>query len=94
MSPQLDARERLGPWPRVLLAAWAVMLVAVLAVARRLEPDPRGFGTHEQLGLSPCAFRATTGRPSLRARRPEADESFLHRLICVAVAAGQHDKLT
>lgn len=63
MSPQVDARERLGRRPRVLLAAWAVALVAVLVVARRLEPDPRGFGTHEQLGLSPCAFRAATGRP-------------------------------
>ena len=32
-------------------------------MARTLEPDPRGFGTHEQLGLRPCAFATLTGRP-------------------------------
>jgi hypothetical protein len=55
--------ERLSWVTRGLLAAFALGLVATLLVARRLEPDPRGFGTHTQLGLLPCAFRATTGRP-------------------------------
>ncbi len=55
--------ERPGRPTRALLAAFAVGLATVIVVARRLEPDPRGFGTHEQLGLSPCAFKATTGRP-------------------------------
>ena len=32
-------------------------------MARRLEPDPKGYGTHTQLGLRPCVFRATTGHP-------------------------------
>jgi hypothetical protein len=40
----------------------ALGLAGVFAVARRLEPDPRGFGTHTQLGLSPCAFAVITGR--------------------------------
>jgi hypothetical protein len=35
----------------------------MLGVARRLEPDARGFGTHQQLGLGPCAFATMTGRP-------------------------------
>jgi Protein of unknown function (DUF2752) len=38
-------------------------LATVLVVARGLEPDPRGFGTHTQLGLWPCSFKVTTGRP-------------------------------
>ena len=63
MNPQVVASERLGRMPRVFLAAFALALVAVLVVARRLEPDPRGYGTHTQLGLPPCAFRAATGRP-------------------------------
>ncbi len=33
-----------------------------MVVARRLEPDPRGFGTHTQLGLPRCAFLTVTGR--------------------------------
>jgi hypothetical protein len=39
----------------------AIGLAAVLGVARRLEPDPRGFGTHTQLGLAPCLFARVTG---------------------------------
>jgi hypothetical protein len=54
---------RLGRATRAALAAGALALAAALATAGRLAPDPRGYGTHEQLGLPPCAFRALTGRP-------------------------------
>jgi hypothetical protein len=37
--------------------------VAVLAIARRVAPDPSGLGTHVQLGLPPCGFLAWTGLP-------------------------------
>jgi len=43
---------------------WAVAAscaAAVLVIAAALDPDPRGFGTHTQLGLPPCAFAALTG---------------------------------
>ncbi|WZO96520.1 DUF2752 domain-containing protein [Isosphaeraceae bacterium EP7] len=53
----------LGGWCRGALAAAALGLIAVLAVARLVEPDPRGYGTHERLGLSPCAFLTLTGKP-------------------------------
>lgn len=53
----------LGRWSRLSLVLLAVGLVALLAVARRLEPDPRGHGTHLQLGLSPCVFLEGTGIP-------------------------------
>jgi Protein of unknown function (DUF2752) len=36
----------------------ALMLVAT---ARSLTPDPRGYGTHEQLGLGACSFTRLTG---------------------------------
>ncbi|MFI5309247.1 MAG: DUF2752 domain-containing protein [Polyangiales bacterium] len=45
-------------WATVLAAA-----LAVLALSRFLQPDPSGFGTHTQLGLPPCAFRAITSLP-------------------------------
>jgi hypothetical protein len=42
--------------------AAAAGLVGLLGLARTLEPDPRGFGTHTQLGLGPCTFATITGR--------------------------------
>ena len=41
----------------------ALGLSAVFGVARWLEPDPKGFGTHTQLGLPPCHFAWVTGHP-------------------------------
>ncbi len=43
--------------------AIAALSAAVLGVARMLTPDPRGFGTHTQLGLPACAFRQFTSLP-------------------------------
>lgn len=36
---------------------------AVLATALYLTPDPRGFGTHQQLGLGTCTLMQITGYP-------------------------------
>jgi hypothetical protein len=47
-------------WTMVLLA---LGLLAVFALARWLEPSPKGFGTHTQLGLPPCHFAWVTGHP-------------------------------
>ncbi len=44
-----------------------LILIAIasftLVIARILQPSPKGFGTHEQLGLPPCAFLHLTGFP-------------------------------
>jgi hypothetical protein len=53
--PVLSSSTR---WAMVL---GAIGLAAVLGVACRLEPDPRGYGTHTQLGLFPCMFAQVTG---------------------------------
>jgi len=37
-------------------------LLAVLLLASQLRPDPRGWGTHEQLGLPPCTFLILSGK--------------------------------
>ncbi|MCG8450556.1 MAG: DUF2752 domain-containing protein [Pirellulales bacterium] len=57
-KPSDDAFSR---GQRILLAAVAAGGLLLLMAARYLEPDPRGFGTHEQLGLTPCYFRQSTG---------------------------------
>jgi hypothetical protein len=45
-----------------LLAVCGLALAGLMLVARNLTPSPRGFGTHEQLGLPPCTFLTATGR--------------------------------
>lgn len=63
MHPHPSDRPRLAGPVRIALISLAAGLVGLLGVARWLEPDPRGHGTHTQLGLGPCAFAALTGRP-------------------------------
>lgn len=73
-----------SPWPTVTIwrwtfpratgaerLAWAALLVlslSLLATAASIAPDPRGFGTHEQIrifgrGLEPCGFKVQFGKP-------------------------------
>ncbi len=53
--------ERPTPGIRLLMGLFAAGLISVFALACRLQPDPRGFGTHLQLGLPPCQFKELTG---------------------------------
>ena len=52
---------RLAIGGRVVLVVLCLFLVSGFRFAYSLEPDPRGFGTHEQLGLPACSFRAWAG---------------------------------
>jgi Protein of unknown function (DUF2752) len=58
-----SADHPLGWLVRCLLLAVAAGILGILVLARKLEPDPRGFGTHTQLGMRPCSFLRMTGRP-------------------------------
>ena len=56
----------IAPEPRGTKLIYLFVLVsstAVLALAARLAPSERGYGTHQQLGLPPCSFPALTGFP-------------------------------
>ena len=48
---------------RVGLLVAMVLMAAGFALARSLDPDPRGFGTHQRLGLPECTFRLLWNRP-------------------------------
>lgn len=48
---------------RVWLLAASVLLVAGFALARSLQPDGRGYGTHQQLGLPECSVQLLWSRP-------------------------------
>ena len=58
-----EAGFTLSPAARGLLAMWGLFLVAGFSLAFSLEPDPRGFGTHQSLGFPPCTFRTLVGIP-------------------------------
>ena len=82
---------------------WAFVLVAcvaILATARYLVPDPRGYGTHVQLTRGPCLFKHITGIPCAtcgmttsfaHATRLQMDKAFAAQpfgaLLCVLIAA-------
>lgn len=51
------------PQHRFVLLAAAAAPLGLLAAALLLEPDARGFGTHEQLGLPPCTPMRLWGVP-------------------------------
>ncbi len=55
-------------WLRVLLVVFALLAVAVFAVAARLDPyyadgSARSEETHRQLGLPSCTFKFAVGVP-------------------------------
>ncbi|MFO1077638.1 MAG: DUF2752 domain-containing protein [Planctomycetota bacterium] len=53
-----------APWLDRLAAALVLAAaVAAVAVLWPLTPDPRGFDTHTQLGLSPCSWPEHYGYP-------------------------------
>jgi hypothetical protein len=54
-----------APWNSYRLAALVVTLasLAILVVAALVTPNPRGVGTHKQLGLTACGFYERTGYP-------------------------------
>jgi hypothetical protein len=54
---------RAGIEERLWAGAWAASALALLVTASSLHPARAGFGTHEQLGLPPCVWMATFGKP-------------------------------
>lgn len=60
IAPDPSGEARRDRWVWLGVAAGASL---ALGVGRALAPAPGGVGTHEQLGLPPCAFLALTGWP-------------------------------
>lgn len=59
-SPQLVSRRCANT---AIWLTWVAGALLVLLIARRLEPNTSGFGTHTQLGLPGCLFQHWTGLP-------------------------------
>ena len=56
-----QSRHALTQKERLLTGLLGVGIVIVFGIAVWLTPDPRGFGTHQQLGMPPCTFRTLLG---------------------------------
>lgn len=48
---------------RITYSILIALSAITLAIARALRPSANGYGTHQQLGLPPCAFFKLTGIP-------------------------------
>ena len=61
---------------------WSAFIFAVcasmLGLGLYLTPDPRGFGTHQQLGLPPCGFQSMFGIPCPTCSCTTAVSHFSH----------------
>jgi hypothetical protein len=55
--------QRLGTGGRLVALSVALSCLAVLITAAFLRPDPKGIGTHTELGLAPCSMLGTTRLP-------------------------------
>lgn len=54
-----------GGYPRLVAGLVFAGSFALLLVAASLQPDARGYGTHEHMGLPPCGFKAATDLPCM-----------------------------
>jgi len=63
---------------RLVATVGLVIAIAVLVTAARLHPDPRGTGTHEQLGIPPCGFLAEHGVPCISCGMTTAFTAMAH----------------
>lgn len=86
-TPQPAWSLRLSPTARAALVGLGLSAAALLAVAARLQPDPRGYGTHEQLGLPPCAFKQLTGTPCPSCGLTTSVTCMVHGRLRQALAA-------
>lgn len=59
MSPRLKHVREGSVHPaidRAVAAAILLIAAAIVGLLLTLKPDPRGIGTHEQLGMAPCGW--------------------------------------
>jgi len=55
--------DRIPMWLRLFLVLLSLALSALLIIAGNLQPNPRGYGTHLQLGFAECTFIVLWGIP-------------------------------
>lgn len=61
--------------------------IAVLGIAAWLEPDPRGHGTHTQLGLPPCRMMEVNRTPCVSCGMTTSFANMIRGRVGAAFAA-------
>jgi hypothetical protein len=82
-----DQNGRMSVSGRLAWAGVAVCCLAVLVAARWLQPDRRGFGTHEQIGMPPCSMMVLWGVPCPTCGMTTAFSLLMHGHPWLAVKA-------
>lgn len=62
-QPTLLPTSEYSWWLRCAFGLLGAVLITLLCVAAWLRPEPRGRGTHQQLGLPPCTFVMLWNKP-------------------------------
>lgn len=86
-SARSPADPTVGSKLRWLLAAAGLVLVGLLTIATQLRPAPEGLGTHQQLGLPPCAFLTLFKIPCPSCGMTTAWAHLVRGNLALAVAA-------
>jgi hypothetical protein len=73
-------------WLMVDVAGTAIALT-ILGISVWLDPDPRGHGTHTQLGLAPCGYLALTGKPCISCGMTTAFANMVRGRVAAAYDA-------
>ena len=63
MSQNSTHSSLVTPPVRWFLIIGCICVLAGFFAASQVNPDPRGFGTHQQFGFPPCSFRQIFGIP-------------------------------
>ena len=66
----------------IAIACWALVVTAAM-----LDPQPWGYGTHEQLGLPPCSRLARSGYPCPACGLTTSVSASAHGRVVAAVRA-------
>ncbi len=63
LGPLIALSPDRSPLTRLTALGVLIGVGVILGVARWIDPNPSGYGSHRRLGLAPCGFLYTTGLP-------------------------------
>ncbi len=93
MQPQSEATlpgfspPKIVWWLRVGLVLFGAVPWVLLITAANLQPEPRGLGTHQQLGLPPCTMRVLAGIRCPSCGMTTSWSRLMHGQVAAAFAA-------